>query len=71
MKQLMSLLTASVLAISGFSLTGCATNGLNTSRADQLTTAGGNGAFGEDAAQPGAYSVDQHNSPTTQPSASR
>ena len=70
MTRFMSLVVAASLVIGGMTLAGCQPNNANDQpNAQSGGTAGGNGAFGENPAQPGEHSGERFNnsSPTTQP----
>ena len=75
MKSMPSIIVAAALTLGGVSLWGCSSN--NQAPADQGSTAGGNGAFGESPARPGSHEGDRYNQegagtpgPATQPSGS-
>lgn len=62
MKRFLSLVTAAALAVGGLSLAGCQPkNNSDQQSAESGGTAGGNGAFGENPAQPGEHSGQQFN----------
>lgn len=70
MTRFMSLAVAASLVVGGMTLAGCQSNNPNDQpNAQSGGTAGGNGAFGENPAQPGEHSGERFNnsSPTTQP----
>jgi len=70
MKKFMSLVVVGTLAIGGASLVGCHSNNPEEQPNGQSNgTAGGNGAFGENPAQPGEHSGERFNnsSPSTRP----
>lgn len=73
MKRLLAFVAAASLSLGTFALVGCESTS-SMPPANQGSTAGGNGAFGESPARPGSYSGDQYNqygnqshAPSTQP----
>ena len=69
MTRFMGLIVATSMAAGGILFVGCQSNNPDRSNGDSGGTAGGNGAFGENPAQPGEHSGERFNnsSPTTQP----
>jgi hypothetical protein len=73
MKAISLFVVLTAMAVSVFSVVGCSSS--NQPAADQGSTAGGNGAFGESPARPGSHEGDRYNqegagAPATQPSGS-
>jgi hypothetical protein len=69
MKSFLSLIVTAVFFAGAASLVGCQSNDQSkTPPEDRGSTAGGNGAFGENPSRPGAYSGDRYSTPATQPS---
>jgi hypothetical protein len=74
MKRLLTLAAASLSFAGSFALPGCTSN-QPASQEQNQAYGGGNGAFGEDPAQPGEYSANRFRAaagevPSTQPAAS-
>jgi hypothetical protein len=70
MKDFMSLVLVGTLTIGAMTVNGCNSNNPSEQPNGQSNgTAGGNGAFGENPAQPGEHSGERFNNstPTTQP----
>lgn len=65
MKRLMSFVAAASLAVGGLVLAGCETSNENLPPDERGAYAGGNGAFGENPVNPGAYNGGG-SQPTTQ-----
>jgi Spy/CpxP family protein refolding chaperone len=68
MKSLSTLLVAAGFAVATMALAGCASTPNTSPSGPNSSMSGGNGAFGESPAYPGAYTHDHQSKPaTTQP----
>ena len=72
MKRFYSIATAAILVSASMTFIGChGENGSNKPSSDQGSTAGGNGAFGENPARPGSHTGDPGTAPPSDPNSSK